>query len=162
MKLKSIALAAALAVTGVSASATATNWAAHDLLESSGFVMVGVVTFLDTFSFSAGAGTLGSSLASGGVSFNSYTLWSNPDNVPGNGDDAFIMGSGTNMGIQSTVIAGGNYFYSVSGTVTSGTGGYVLSSAYAAAPIPEPETYALMLAGLGMIGFIGARRRDRR
>ncbi|MDQ6627302.1 MAG: PEP-CTERM sorting domain-containing protein [Pseudomonadota bacterium] len=32
-------------------------------------------------------------------------------------------------------------------------------SAVAAAPIPEPETYALMLAGLGAIGFIGRRRR---
>ena len=26
-------------------------------------------------------------------------------------------------------------------------------------PVPEPETYALMLAGLGMVGFIGRRRR---
>jgi hypothetical protein len=26
------------------------------------------------------------------------------------------------------------------------------------APVPEPETYALMLSGLGMLGFIGRRR----
>jgi hypothetical protein len=26
-------------------------------------------------------------------------------------------------------------------------------------PIPEPETYALMLAGLGLVGFVAARRR---
>lgn len=28
------------------------------------------------------------------------------------------------------------------------------------APIPEPETYALMLAGLGLLGFIARRRRN--
>ncbi|WP_232298006.1 PEP-CTERM sorting domain-containing protein [Nitrosospira sp. NpAV] len=29
---------------------------------------------------------------------------------------------------------------------------------YLLAPIPEPETYAMMLAGLGLLGFIGCRR----
>ena len=27
------------------------------------------------------------------------------------------------------------------------------------APIPEPETYALMLAGLGVVGFVARRRK---
>ncbi|MDP9046356.1 MAG: PEPxxWA-CTERM sorting domain-containing protein [Pseudomonadota bacterium] len=30
---------------------------------------------------------------------------------------------------------------------------------YSVTPVPEPETYALMLAGLGMVGFIARRRR---
>lgn len=29
------------------------------------------------------------------------------------------------------------------------------------APIPEPETYAMLLAGLGMLGFVGKRRSDK-
>jgi PEP-CTERM motif len=36
-------------------------------------------------------------------------------------------------------------------------GSYDLS--IAAQPVPEPESYALMLAGLGVIGFLGVRRR---
>lgn len=32
---------------------------------------------------------------------------------------------------------------------------------YATAPVPEAETYALMLAGLGLVGFMAARRRNR-
>jgi hypothetical protein len=27
--------------------------------------------------------------------------------------------------------------------------------------IPEPETYAMMLAGLGLLGFVARRRRER-
>jgi hypothetical protein len=33
--------------------------------------------------------------------------------------------------------------------------------AQAAGPIPEPETYAIMLAGLGLMGFIARRRKHR-
>ncbi|MDE2388812.1 MAG: PEP-CTERM sorting domain-containing protein [Betaproteobacteria bacterium] len=27
-------------------------------------------------------------------------------------------------------------------------------------PVPEPETYAMLLAGLGLIGFVGYRRKQ--
>jgi hypothetical protein len=54
-------------------------------------------------------------------------------------------------------------------TVTFATAGGLLNSlkiddvtiAAIAAPVPEPETYALMLAGLGMIGVLGRRRQRR-
>lgn len=36
------------------------------------------------------------------------------------------------------------------------------SAGAVAAPIPEPRTYALMLAGLGVLGFLARRRRSGR
>ena len=34
-----------------------------------------------------------------------------------------------------------------------------LSGAAAVTPVPEPETYGVMLAGLGVLGFIARRKR---
>ena len=48
---------------------------------------------------------------------------------------------------------------SVSG-VKYGTGAGVFSGELVMAPVPEPETYALMLAGLGAVGFVAWRRRS--
>ncbi|WP_293008664.1 PEP-CTERM sorting domain-containing protein [Nitrosomonas sp.] len=43
--------------------------------------------------------------------------------------------------------------FGIGGTVASGIDGIPLP------PIPEPETYAMWLAGLGLLGFLGYRRR---
>jgi hypothetical protein len=42
---------------------------------------------------------------------------------------------------------------------TGGTGSSGDDSGSYAAPVPEPETYALMLAGLGLMGFVVRRRK---
>ena len=44
------------------------------------------------------------------------------------------------------------YFSSIDGTSAT-------AHAYIPAPIPEPETYALLIAGLGVIGFVARRRK---
>lgn len=36
----------------------------------------------------------------------------------------------------------------------TGDGGFVAVSTLTINPVPEPETYALMLAGLGLLGFV--------
>jgi len=56
-------------------------------------------------------------------------------------------------------LAAGNYFYEVTGDVTGTVGGsYTLSSTVSL--VPEPETYAMLLAGLGLIGFSVRRRNN--
>ena len=56
----------------------------------------------------------------------------------------------------------GAYYFKVSGV---GVGPSISSYSYTATVtpvVPEPETYAMMLAGLGMLGGIAVRRRGRR
>ena len=39
---------------------------------------------------------------------------------------------------------------------------YLVASMSSVTPVPEPETYAMLLAGLGLIGFTANRRRGSR
>ena len=46
------------------------------------------------------------------------------------------------------------------GTLAATSGFFNATVNFNAAPIPEPETYAMMLAGLGLTGFVARRRRQ--
>lgn len=56
-------------------------------------------------------------------------------------------------------LVAGNYYLQISGALVSNTSGSY-GGAMMLAPVPEPETYGMMLAGLGVVGFIAARRRS--
>ena len=90
------------------------------------------------------------------------TLVSNPDGILYNADDTSI-GSSTAPGGETINLAvgptmGGNYYLNVTG-IGNGEAGGIYTGAISVSAVPEPETYAMMLAGLGAVGFLAARRR---
>lgn len=64
--------------------------------------------------------------------------------------------------LSSDNLTAGNYYVLVSGNLVSDTsasfGGAVMLSPMA--PVPEPETYGMMLAGLGVLGVLARRRKQ--
>jgi hypothetical protein len=80
-----------------------------------------------------------------------------------------LVSSGTSMSsgqmdvwtLSSDNLEAGNYYVMVSGNLVSDTsasfGGAVMLAP--TAPVPEPETYGMMLAGLGVVGFLARRRK---
>ncbi|CAN5117922.1 hypothetical protein BH11PSE10_BH11PSE10_09130 [soil metagenome] len=65
-------------------------------------------------------------------------------------------------GFAFSNVAAGNYTVKASGVLSgpaqiSGTG--FVGASYTVTAVPEPETYALMLAGLGAVAFVARRRK---
>ena len=121
-----------------------------------------------TESISIGGAT-GFSLLTGGVTntpFGQYE-YALTCNVCGKGGSnpfagplSFSITSNTALDPSKFVAnAGGFVFSSDVVNTTTGRTGNVAGGIATVTPVPEPETYALMLAGLGAIGFIGKRRK---
>jgi len=62
--------------------------------------------------------------------------------------------------LSTGLLAAGNYYLQVEGSVIGKAGGKY-SGDIAVSPVPEPETYAMMLAGLGLLGFSARRRKQK-
>lgn len=117
-------------------------------------------TFNDLISFtmpvdaSGNGGSNVISLGGGGVVFTAFNLY----------ESANLIATG--------ILNGADWFLSFAGGATPGNytlnmAGYKLSTATASyagnisiSPVPEPETYAMLLAGLGLIGFSIRRRKN--
>jgi hypothetical protein len=162
LSLKKLSLALGSVV--LAASAQAADWGTHDPLEWSANLVSG--GFTDFYTFTLGSS---SSLASTVVANNNpghiiggqYALLSyGTDGVKGTADDGTLglwSFDGTTGSTSHTVSAGpGSYYYAVFG-LTAGPAVYSITSAVS--PVPEPETYAMLLAGLGAMGFVAARRK---
>lgn len=146
VKLK--ALASLLAFVGASAFASTTSVSGaaleNDLANSS-------------YTFALGSGTwdLIGDTESTNISWTGVTL--------------FRLGPVSNVGFDSnpddgfsfTGLTSGSYKLAFSGLAGAPFGYFGGSFSVAAAPVPEPETYAMMLAGLGAIGFMARRRQSK-
>jgi len=91
------------------------------------------------------------------------------DTFTGTGNSGFVFGlTGTEASQLQTLLnpLGGNFSSLRAGlfaAATNATGGnetfFAAQSGIPTTAVPEPESYAMMLAGLGMLGFIARRRR---
>jgi PEP-CTERM motif len=155
--LSRFALAAALLGSMASANALSTfgdNGGVHQALEVAGGLFFGGVD--DKYSFElASAATLTSDIIAAGAPSISgkVSLWA--DSVV----DKLIGYYDFSAGSHSFgALSAGDYHYTVEGK--SGVGGYLLESKMVVAAVPEPATYALMLAGLGALAFAAKRRKQ--
>jgi len=84
-----------------------------------------------------------------------------------NGNDTLVStGSALQSGavdvwtVAGSNLVAGDYYLRVDGNVVSGEGAS-FGGAIALAPVPEPETYGMVLGGLGVLGFLARRRKAR-
>ncbi len=94
------------------------------------------------------------------------TLISNADGILYNADDGLLVNTTVssnptkkNISLAWGALPAGNYYLTITG-ITNGTMGGLYNGAISvsAPPVPEPESYAMFLAGLGLMGVIVRRR----
>ena len=172
MKLKFFAAAslAVLSLSGGTANATTTALGAATVgtpLSFGGLAAPGPFSDIFTFTLPANGGSGYSvsnfTLLPGmyGTALTTLTLMSNADGILFNGDDTFVSSSstpgGASIGLSVSAQAAGNYYINVTGITTAPAGG-IYTGAISVTAVPEPETYAMMLAGLAALGFLARRR----
>ncbi len=169
LNLKLVAVAALMAsgVAHATPSQVPTQWFEHDSAEFASFSSAMRHTFEHEYLFHLN-GTV-DALATA-VSNDALTKF----NIDGGKVELFMSNGDINytndvsMGsfafdstaINSTFshLLAGDYYYQVTGAVMGNKGGgYQLFSEVS--PVPEPETYAMLLAGLGLVGFMVRRRK---
>ena len=122
--------------------------------------------FTDTLSFilttsSVANGSLTSAVnGSQDVDFTSIQL-SGPS-----GSFSLVQSSGDPVEVWSLPAAGvsltpGTYTLSLTGVNSASGGSYGGNFAVTALAVPEPESYVMLLAGLGLMGFVGRRRKHK-
>jgi hypothetical protein len=162
MKLKSLVVAAAAASALIAGAAQATVTTSPVSVTGPTFTdvvvgtihvtslsdILGAVFAADTISFTSPfAGTF--SLQA--VTFTSVSAGSLVDLDP------------TGAGFNFHNVAAGDYTLKASGSLSGPAavpGFGVIRASYDVSPVPEPETYAMMLAGLAAVGFMASRRRQ--
>jgi hypothetical protein len=167
MKIKSILAAAALTL--VASSAFATNTVVNLVQDptspydyTGGFNISHTSAFTDTFTFSP---NFGNSLVSAvvqsigfnkttDIDFTSVTLNGHAlDLINGNIDTAQTLSQLSLNGPLTLVVSGKSHYAGVTSFNASYSGTINVTA------VPEPETFAMLGAGLAMVGFVARRRK---
>lgn len=167
--MKTKVLASALLLVGGASSSYAADidWGT-DPVSASAFVSVAKGLFLDTYLFTlstlsdVSSSAVSVPLPGKAITFGTYSLWSAGADAAVDGGDDMALGSWgftTVAAANVSTLAAGTYYFAVQGKGTGTTGGKYLLGADVT-PVPEPETLAMMLAGLGAVGFLARRRQS--
>lgn len=126
--------------------------------EYSNFVSVAPGSFTDTFNFSLPTGW------SAGVGVSSILgKLGTKINYDIQGLSVSLDGNGSGLNVEGYNLTAGSHTFTVTGTATGIKGGrydfYALADVVTA-PVPEPSAWAMLLGGLGLVGFMSYRRRQ--
>ena len=175
MKLKHLILALGLVSVAGMANATATKLGTIDVgvIPTQFFGYSAPGTFSDIFTFAlpanGGSGYSVMNLPVPAANFNALlttmSLVKDIDGTPFSMDDEVVfsvVSAGTNsFNLAWGALDAGSYYLNIAG-ITTGTAGGLYSGAISVTPVPEPETWAMLLAGLGIVALKLNRRSNAR
>lgn len=166
----SVSTAVSLVNNGGAAASASFDLPSFTLVANPGYVLTGtLVSTLGNISYAEFNGSTGIDVGAT-LKLNNGADWVLPtaalDKTANNAFQGYFAGSATQSltGINSIEVKDGFITLSATAGSFAAIGGQPqnkFSFAFQAAPVPEPETYALLLAGLGMVGMIARRRQAR-
>lgn len=93
-----------------------------------------------------------------GLNLTGFGLYSSVGNTLLQGGTQELSGATDKWSLSFANLAAGAYYMKVSGDVVFSTGATFSGNGNLVSAVPEPGTYAMLLAGLGLLGFVARRR----